>query len=727
MRPATLLWLPLLLSLDALGRAGAAGPLPYPDTRRVDQKDTYHGVTVEDPYRWLEADVRQSPEVRRWVEAENRISSQYLAAIPERRTIQERLTRLWSYERRTLPSHEGGFYLFELNDGRQDLPILYLQRSLLDEPEPLLDPNGWSKDGTVSLSGTEPSRDGRYLAYAVSEGGSDWKIYRVMEVASRKVLPDEIRWSKFCCLSWTADGAGFFYPRLPEPAQGTEFQGRALDVKIFYHRLGTPQAEDALVYEQPEHPDWILSPTITHDGRYLVIGLLKSGKAFRFVYRDLGEPYSGFQTLIPDFDNRYFLPLGNVGPVFYFRTDYEAPRGRILAVDVRKPGKEGWKEIVPQAADALQGVTLAGNLLVARYLHDALPAIRMYTLDGRHVRDLELPGVGGVRSFTGQPDDTEAFYAYSSYDRPPTIYRYDLVSGQSTVLSQPKVDFDSAAYEVKQVFYSSKDGTRVPMFLAHRKGLKLDGDNPTILTGYGGFDIAMTPGFTPGWAAWMEGGGVLALACLRGGGEYGEEWHQAGMLAKKQNVFDDYLAAAEWLIANRYTRPAKLAAWGASNGGLLVGAALTQRPDLFGATVPQVGVMDMLRYHLFTMGNLWSSEYGTVDDAAQLKALLAYSPYHNLKDGTKYPPTLVTTGDTDDRVVPAHSFKFAARLQRAQGGDAPVLIRIATKAGHGGAESNTGQIEELADEYAFLVKNLGMEWRTEGVTPPTRPSRAPDR
>ncbi len=721
---SALLWLLLVLSLAP---AEAGGPLPYPDTRRVEQKDTYHGVTVDDPYRWLETDVRQSAEVRSWVEAENRVSSQYLAAIPERKMIQERLTRLWNYERRTLPSHEGGFYIFERDDGSQNLPVLYMQRSLLDPPETLLDPNAWSKDGTVSLADTDPSRDGRYLAYAVSEGGSDWKTHHVMEVASHRVLPDEIRWGKFCCLSWTADSQGFFYPRLPEPAKGTEFQGRALNVKIFYHRLGTPQAEDVLAYEQPEHPDWILSPTTTQDGRYLVIGFIGAGKPFRFIYRDLGEPYAGFQTLIPDFENRYFLPLGNVGPIFYFRTDYEAPRGRILAVDVRKPGKENWKEIVPQAADALQGVTLAGNLLVARYLHDALPAIRMYTLDGRHVRDLELPGVGSVRSFGGQPDDTEAFYAYSSYDRPPTIYRYDLVTGQSTILAQPKVDFDSTAYEVKQVFYTSKDGTRVPLFLAYRKGLKLDGNTPTILTAYGGFDIAMTPGFSPAWAAWMEGGGVLALACLRGGGEYGEEWHQAGMLAKKQNVFDDYLAAAEWLIANRYTRPAKLAAWGASNGGLLVGAALTQRPDLFGATVPQVGVMDMLRYHLFTMGNLWSSEYGTVDDEAQFKALLAYSPYHNLKDGTRYPPTLVTTGDTDDRVVPAHSFKFAARLQRAQGGDAPVLIRIATKAGHGGAESNTGQIEELADEFAFLAKNLGMEWRVGTVRSPGLPTCAPGR
>ncbi len=711
MRVSAIFWLLFVLSLAP---AEAGGPLSYPETHRVEQKDTYHGVTVEDPYRWLETDVRQSPEVRSWVEAENRVSSQYLAAIPERKAIQERLTRLWNYERRTLPDHEGGFYLFERDDGRQNLPILYIQRSLLDEPEPLLDPNGWSKDGTVALAGNDPSRDGRYLAYAVSEGGSDWKTYHVMEVASRKVLPDEIRWSKFCCLSWTVDSQGFFYPRLPEPAKGTEFQGRAMDVKIFYHRLGTSQAEDVLAYEQPEHPDWILSPNVTHDGRYLVIGFLNAGKVFRFVYRDLGEPYAGFQTLIPDFDNRYFIPIGNVGPVFYFRTDYEAPRGRILAVDVRKPGKENWKEIVPQAADALQGVTLAGNVLAARYLHDALPAIRMYTLDGRHVRDLELPGVGNIRNFNGQPDETEAFYVYSSYNRPPSIYRYDLVTGQSTLFSQPKVDFDANAYEVKQVFYASKDGTRVPLFLAYRKGLKLDGGNPTILTGYGGFDISMAPGFSPIWAAWMESGGVLALACLRGGGEYGEDWHQAGMLVKKQNVFDDYIAAAEWLIANHYTRPAKLAAWGASNGGLLVGAALTQRPDLFGATVPQVGVMDMLRYHLFTMGNLWSSEYGTVDDAAQLKALLAYSPYHNLKDGTKYPPTLVTTGDTDDRVVPGHSFKFAARLQRAQGGDAPVLIRIATKAGHGGAESNSGQIEELADEFAFLAKNLGMEWRTGG-------------
>ncbi|HEX4963154.1 MAG TPA: prolyl oligopeptidase family serine peptidase [Thermoanaerobaculia bacterium] len=692
----------------------SAAPLHYPESRQVEQTDTFHGVAVADPYRWLETDVRQSAEVRSWVEAENRLSSGYLASIPEHRAIQDRLTQLWTYERRDFPRRLGNAYYFERNDGHQNLPVLYLQRSLLDEPEVLLDPNTWSKDGTVALSATDPSPDGQYLAYGVSVGGSDWRTYHVLDVQSRKVLPDEIQWSKFCCLSWTADNQGFFYTRLPEPAKGTEFQGRAQEEKVYYHRLGTPQSADTLTFEQADHPNWILSANVTEDGRYLYIGLRREGKVFRFLYRDLRDPYAGFSVLVPDFDNQYFIPLGNDGPVFYFRTDYQAPRGRILAIDLRQPGKEHWQEIVPEAKQALRAAALAGNLLIVRYLEDALASLRIFTLGGKHVRDLEAPGVGNLSGVLGRPGDTEAFYAFSSFNQPSSIYRYDLVSGRSTLFSQPKVDFDTAAYDVKRVFYTSKDGTRVPMFLAFRKGLKLDGNNPTLLTAYGGFNIAQAPGFSPAYAAWLEQGGVLALACLRGGGEYGEDWHQGGMLLKKQNVFDDFIAAAEWLIANRYTRPAKLAAWGASNGGLLVGAVLNQRPDLFGAALPAVGVMDMLRYHLFTMGTLWTSEYGTVADAAQFKALYAYSPYHNVKTGTHYPPVLITTGDTDDRVVPGHSFKYAARLQRAQAGDAPVLIRIATLAGHGGADSTTGQIAELADQWAFLVKNLGMAWKGAG-------------
>lgn len=691
----------------ALAGPLAGDPLHYPTSRRVEQTDVYHGVTVADPYRWLEADVRQSPEVRQWVDAQNKLSSAWLAAVPERTAIHKRLDELWRYERRTVPEKKGGRYFFFGNDGRQNLEVLYVQDSLLQEPRVLLDPNPWSPDGSVSVEDFEPSPDGRYVAYAVSEAGSDWQTWRVLKADTGQLLPDVLKWIKLCCAAWTADGKGFFYPRLPPPAEGTEYQVTMRDQKIYYHRLGTLQSADPLVWEAPEQTDQIAFPEVTEDGRYLLLYLWSKGRLVRILLRDLSEPYGTFQALIPSFDNQYFNLVGNDGPVLYFQTDFEAPRGRVIAIDLREPGRESWREVIPQSDLALSGAGVVGNSLVAQYLRDAVAWVRIFTLDGRHLRDLELPGSGSGRDFTGSREDTELLYRFSSFNRPNTLYRYDLVAGATNVLYQPKMSFDPEAFEVKQVFATSKDGTRVPLFLGYRKGLKLDGSNPAILHGYGGFNSVQSPGFNPQWLAWMERGGVVALACLRGGGEYGEEWHRAGTRLHKQNTFDDFIAAAEKLIADGYTRSSRLAITGASNGGLLVGAAMTQRPDLFGATVPQVGVMDMLRYHQFTVGSFWVDDYGSADNPEEFKALYAYSPYHNLKEGAKYPPTLVVASDTDDRVVPGHSFKFAARLQHDQAGEAPVLVRIQSRGGHGGAPALSEQIEESTDILSFLVKTLG--------------------
>jgi prolyl oligopeptidase len=707
--------LPILIAILLLPvAADARGAIHYPETHKVDQTDVYHGVTVADPYRWLEGDVRQSEEVRQWVEAENRLTFDYLASLPEREPIEKRLTRIWNFETHSVPVKRGGRYFFTRNDGLQNQAVLYTQSSLDATPEVLINPNPWSKDGTVALVDFEPSPDGRHAVYGMREAGSDWRTWRVMDLGTdlsrRQVLGDELRWIKNCCAAWTRDGRGFFYSRLPEPKAGTEFQRIDLGSKVYYHRVGTPQADDVLVYEDPDHPAWDNSPEVTDDGRWLVMTTSnEKGKLFRVLARDLAEPYAMTRAVIPSFDNEYFYLAGSQGSVLYFHTDFNAPRGRVVAIDLRDPRPESWKEIVPQAEPTLSRLNRVGDVFIARYLKDATALVRVFTLDGKPVRDIELPGIGSVTGFEGHAEDTEAFYQFSSFATPPSIYRYDLATGRSTLLFRPEVGFDPSGFEVEQVFFPSRDGTRIPMFLAYRKGLKLDGNNPTLLTGYGGFNISENPGYSSMWLAWMEMGGIYAQVSLRGGGEYGQEWHEAGMRLKKQNVFDDFIAAAEWLIANRYTRPARLGARGVSNGGLLVGAVMTQRPDLFGAALPAVGVMDMLRFHLFTVGRYWVTDYGSVDDLAQFKALYAYSPYHNLKPGTKYPATLVTTADTDDRVVPGHSFKFAARLQEVQAGDAPVLIRIESRAGHGSSTPTSKLIEKASDELAFLVENLGME------------------
>ena len=689
--------------------ATADDSLSYPETKQVKQVDDYHGTKVADPYRWLEDDVRESAEVAAWVKAENEVTFGFLEKIPQRKAIEKRLTELWDFEKFGSFFKEGGRYYYLHNTGLQNQYVLYTMDSLDDEPRILIDPNTWSDDGTVALSGMSFSDDGRYMAYGIQDGGSDWRTWRVMEIDGGRVLEDELKWLKFTGTTWTKDGKGFFYSRYDEPEEGAEFQSLNLNQKVYYHRVGTSQADDVLVYRRPDNPDWGFQTEVTEDGRYLVITIWKgTDDKYRIVYKDLTEPYAMPVELITDFDNEYSL-IGNDGPVLFFKTDLGAPKRRIIAIDTRHPERAAWKEIVPEADDVLTGVGLVGNQFIAEYLKDARSQVKLFAMDGRYLSELELPGIGSAGGFGGKRTDAETFYSFSSFAVPPSIYRYDLITRKSTLLRRADVDFNPDDYVTDQVFYASKDGTRVPMFLTYKKGMKRDSSNPTLLYGYGGFNIALTPRFSISRLAWMEMGGIYAQANLRGGGEYGEAWHKAGTKLQKQNVFDDFIAAAEWLIDEKYTCREKLAIQGGSNGGLLVGACMAQRPDLFGACLPAVGVMDMLRFHKFTAGRFWVDDYGSADDPEEFKALYAYSPYHNLKDGTAYPPTLITTADTDDRVVPGHSFKFAARLQEAHDGDAPVLIRIETRAGHGSGKPTSMIIEEIADQWAFLVRILGMK------------------
>jgi len=688
-----------------------AQTLQYPAARKSDVVDDYHGTRVPDPYRWLEDP--DSPESRAWIEAQNRLTAAYLAEIPARDTIRQRLTKLWNYPKYGAPFRKAGRYFFLKNDGLQNQSVLYKQASLEATPETLLDPNILSEDGTVALSTLAVSDNGRLLAYGTAASGSDWEEFRVRDVVTARDLPDHLKWIKFSGASWTKDGAGFFYSRYPEPTDKALTDVNRFQ-RLYYHRLGTDQAQDVLVYERPDQPDWGMNAEVTDDGRYAVLTVwLGTDRRNRVYYRDLKDPRHPRITgevvrLLDDFDASYAF-VGNDGPVFYFLTDLDAPRKRVIAIDTRHPERGRWRELIPQGQDVLEGVQIIHDTFVANYMHDASSRLRLFALDGRMLKDLELPTLGSIGSISGERKDDEMFYAFTSFLYPTTIFRYDFKSGATSVFKAPTIDFDPSRYETKQVFYTSKDGTRVPMFITYKKGLTLDGSNPTYLYGYGGFNISLTPSFSVAMLVWLEMGGVYAVPNLRGGGEYGEEWHQGGMHEKKQNVFDDFIAAAEYLIAQRYTSPAKLAIAGGSNGGLLVGAAMTQRPELFGAALPAVGVMDMLRFHKFTIGWAWVTDYGSADSAAQFPYLYKYSPLHNIRAGTRYPATLVTTADHDDRVVPGHSFKFTATLQAAQAGPQPVLIEIETKAGHGAGKPTSKLIEEQGDRMAFLVKNLGMQ------------------
>jgi len=687
-----------------------AQTLQYPAARKSDVVDDYHGTRVPDPYRWLEDP--DSPESRAWIEAQNRLTAAYLAEIPARATIRQRLTKLWNYPKYGAPFRKAGRYFFLKNDGLQNQSVLYKQASLEATPETLLDPNILSEDGTVALSTLAVSDNGRLLAYGTAASGSDWEEFRVRDVVTARDLPDHLKWIKFSGASWTKDGAGFFYSRYPEPTDKALTDVNRFQ-RLYYHRLGTDQAQDVLVYERPDQPDWGMNAEVTDDGRYAVLTVwLGTDRRNRVYFRDLKDPRHPQITgevvrLLDDFDASYAF-VGNDGPVFYFLTDLDAPRKRVIAIDTRHPERGRWRELIPQGQDVLEGVQIIHDTFVANYMHDASSRLRLFALDGRMLKDLELPTLGSIGSISGERKDDEMFYAFTSFLYPTTIFRYDFKSGATSVFKAPTIDFDPSRYETKQVFYTSKDGTRVPMFITYKKGLTLDGSNPTYLYGYGGFNISLTPSFSVAMLVWLEMGGVYAVPNLRGGGEYGEEWHQGGMHEKKQNVFDDFIAAAEYLIAQGYTSPAKLAIAGGSNGGLLVGAAMTQRPELFGAALPAVGVMDMLRFHKFTIGWAWVTDYGSADSAAQFPYLYKYSPLHNIRAGTRYPATLVTTADHDDRVVPGHSFKFTATLQAAQAGPQPVLIEIETKAGHGAGKPTSKVIEEQADRIAFLVRNLGM-------------------
>jgi len=690
--------------------AGSAAEIQYPSAMKGDQVDTYHGTKVADPYRWLEDDVRKSVDVKAWVEAENKITNAYLEAIPERAGIQKRLTELWNYEKFTAPVKLAGMYFFRKNDGLQNQAVLYVMDKLDGEPRVLIDPSAWTKDGTMALQGTAVSPNARYMAYAVAEAGSDWETWKVLDVATGKPLADELKWVKFSGATWTGDSRGFFYSRYPEPKKDEAFQSLNKNQQVYFHRVGTPQADDVLVYRRPDQPEWGFGSTVTDDGRYLVISTWKgTDDRNRITYRDLNEPYGMAIDVIDTFENDYSF-IDNDGPIFFFRTDLKAPNGKVIAIDIRKPEPANWKEIIPEAKEKLDGVGIVGNMFVLSYLKDARTQVKLYSTEGEFIREVEFPGIGTATGFSGKRTDTETFYLFSSYNRPATIFRYDMLTAKSTILRQAKVKINPDDYEVKQVFFTSKDGTKVPMFITHKKGIKLDGQNPTILYGYGGFNISLTPSFSISIAAWLEMGGIYAVTNLRGGGEYGKTWHKAGTKLSKQNVFDDFIGAAEYLINEKYTNTPKLAIKGGSNGGLLVGAVMTQRPDLFGACLPHVGVMDMLRFHQFTAGRFWVDDYGSADNADEFKVLRSYSPYHNIKPGIRYPATMVITADTDDRVVPGHSFKFAAMLQACQAKDGPpILARIETRAGHGAGKPTSKMIEELADEYAFLVKNLNMK------------------
>lgn len=680
-------------------------PMTYPSARKSDQVDDYHGTKVADPYRWLED--LDSSETKAWVEAENKLTFDYLNEIPQRQKIKERLTKLWNYERYGIPFKEGGRYFFARNSGLQNQSVYYSVTSITGEPKELLDPNTLSADGTVALSGLSPSFDGKLMAYSLSASGSDWQEWKVRDIETGKDLSDDLKWVKFSGASWSADDKGFYYSGYDEPKDDA-LKGTNYFQKIYYHRLGTNQAEDSLVYERPDQKEWLLNGNATADGRYLIISVNEGTDVkTRLYYKDLTVKDAPVVKLLDDFDAAYNL-IDNDGPIFWIQTDLNSPRGKVIAIDIRHPERANWKVIIPEAAETLQGVSFINNMFVANYLKDAHTQVKIYDKNGKFVREVEFPGLGAAGGFSGRGKDKETFYSYTSFTTPSTVYHYDMVTGKSTVFRQPKVDFNPTDFETKQVFYKSKDGTRVPMFITHKKGLKLDGNNPTYLYGYGGFDISLTPSFSVGALVWMEMGGIYAQPNLRGGGEYGEEWHKAGMKAAKQNVFDDFIAAAQYLIDNKYTSTPKLAIGGDSNGGLLVGAVLTQRPDLFGAALPGVGVMDMLRFQKFTIGWAWVSDYGSSDNAEDFKIQYAYSPLHNVKPGKSYPPTMVTTADHDDRVWPGHSFKFAAALQAAQAGSAPVLIRIETKAGHGAGKPTTKLIEELADRWGFLVRTLGM-------------------
>ena len=699
--------LTLVLLSSVAFAADSPNPFKYPPAPTSDQVDDYNGVKVADPYRPLEDP--DAPESRKWIEEENKITFDFLKSVPERDGIKKRLTEVWDYERFGVPFKEADRYFFSRNSGLQNQSVIFTTKNFSEKPHELIDPNLLAKDGTIALGGIEVTDDAKLMAYGLAASGSDWQQWKVRDVESGKDRQDLIDWVKFSEASWKKDGSGFFYSRYDKPDEKNKLRNAVYNHKLFFHQLGTPQSQDKLIYERPDQKEWLFNAEVTEDGRYLIINVQRgTDPKNRVFYKNLVDPNSKVVELLDKADAQYSF-IDNAGPVLAFRTDLNAPLGRIVTIDTSKPLPSKIDELVPESKDKLEAVSSVGEHFVALYLHDAHSIVKLFKFDGSADGEIKLPGLGTAAGFTGKRKDHETFYSFASFATPTEVFRYDFDKRASELLFKPKVKFNPDDYATEQVFYKSADGTRIPMFISYKKGIKRDGQNPTYLYGYGGFDIPETPTFSPANLVWMEMGGIYALANLRGGGEYGEKWHEAGMLHTKQNVFDDFIAAAQYLIDNKYTSTSKLAIGGGSNGGLLVGACMTQRPDLYGATLPNVGVMDMLRFEKFTIGWAWTSDYGSAQKPDDFSYLYAYSPLHHTAKGCCYPPTMITTADHDDRVVPAHSFKFAATLQSAQGCDKPTLIRIQTKAGHGAGKPTTKIIEETADRWSFLVKELGVK------------------
>jgi len=679
--------------------------MKYPETKKDSTKDNYFGTTIADPYRWLENDT--SAETKAWVVAENKVTQNYLEQIPYRADIKKRLTELWNFPKESAPFKVGEHYFFTKNDGLQNQSIWFIKKGLDGKEEIFLDPNTLTKDGTAAVSLLGFSHDKKYLAYSVAQAGSDWSNIYVMDIASKTKLADELKWTKFSGAAWK--GNGFYYSKFDEPATGTDLSAANKSQKVYFHKLGDQQKNDQLIFEDKTNPNLYLGATVTEDERFLVVYASAGTSGNALYYQDLKIPNSKIIPLIKGYEHNHSV-IDNIGDKLLVNTDLGAENKQVALVDPNNADPKNWQKIIPESKLALEGIGTGGGYLWATYLRDASTNIVQFDLTGKKIGEVKLPAIGTVGGFGGYKEDKEFFYTFSNFTTPGTIYRYDVDKAESILYKKSALKFNTDDYETKQVFYPSKDGTKVPMFIVHKKGIKLDGNNPVYLYAYGGFQVSLTPGFSLSRMLFLERGGIYVQPSLRGGSEYGEAWHKGGMLAKKQNVFDDFIAAAEYLVKEKYTSPAKIAISGGSNGGLLVGACMTQRPDLFKVALPAVGVLDMLRYHKFTVGWGWAVEYGTSDKKEDFDYLIKYSPLHNIKSGVNYPATLITTADHDDRVVPAHSFKFAATLQEKYKGENPVLIRIETNAGHGAGKPTTKLIEEATDVWSFVFQNLGMNW-----------------
>ncbi len=676
--------------------------IQYPETLKNTTVDNYFGTSVEDPYRWLEDDM--SKETGDWVISQNKVTDDYLDSIPFRDKIRDRLTKLWNYSRMSNLNKKGDYYFYGFNTGLQNQDVIMYKKNIADAGQVFLNPNSWSDEGTVALSAFSASNDGKYVAYGKAVAGSDWNEFFIREIENLRDLDDHLKWIKFSEIAWYKDG--FFYSRFNEPKEGDALKGENLNNKVYYHRVGALQSDDVLIFEDIEHPGWSFNPTVSDDEKYLLISAIESTTGNALYVKDLTVKNSGFIKLVDNFENDFSFE-GNIDSEIFLLSNRNAPKYKLLSVDMSNPNPGAWKDIITESPDqVLTGCSLSGDKIIATYLKDARNILTVFSLDGNFLNNIDLPGIGTVSFFNSNPKENEAFYQFSSFNYPASIFSYNSETNVSEPVFKPEVDFNSDEYVTDQVFYTSKDGTKVPMFLVHKKGIKTDGKNPTLLYGYGGFNVTLSPSFSVRNVIWLENGGVYALANIRGGGEYGEDWHQAGTVLNKQNVFDDFIAAAEYLIDNKYTSNKRLTILGGSNGGLLVGAVTNQRPELFAVSIPAVGVMDMLRYHKFTIGRYWASDYGTSEDSIQFDYLYKYSPIHNIKDGVKYPAVFVTTGDHDDRVVPAHSFKYIATLQEKYSGRNPVLIRIETNAGHGAGKPMTKVIDEVADMWSFAFFNM---------------------